>query len=80
MNVIEHTDSRWYAPRKPSVKEAINAKMKVLREFYIVDKDNEDEIRNQLEAAIKAHPDEDYERVLDRVAHTMIERKLDSVL
>ena len=64
-----------YVYRKPSVKEAINAKMKVLREFCIVDRTNENEIRKQLQDAIDAHPEKDYELVLDTVARTLINRK-----
>ena len=61
---------------KPTVKNAINEKMKVLREFCIVDKKNEAEVRAKLEAAIEAEPNSDYEMVLDRVAHKMIAEKL----
>ena len=75
MNVIEHVGG-YYTPDKPSVKEAINAKMKVLREFYVVDDSNEREIRGELKAAVNAHPGRDYELVLDQVAHTMIMEKL----
>jgi hypothetical protein len=76
MNVFETI--RHYTPQKPSVKEAVDAKMKVLREFYIVDKTNEFEIRTMLHGAIQAQPNKDYELVLDRVAHKLIEEKLNS--
>lgn len=66
----------WYDGRKPTPKMAIEAKMKVLREFYVVDSSNEREIRGKLQAAINANPEKDYELVLDRVAHSMIEKKL----
>ena len=62
--------------RKPTVKQAVAEKMKVLREFYIVDKTNESEIKSELMAAIKARPDADYEVVLDQVAHRLISEKL----
>ena len=61
---------------KPTVKQAINTKLKILREFYIVDDKNEEEIRKQLSDAIKAHPNTDYEHVLDQVAHRLIAEKL----
>ena len=64
-----------YVYRKPSVKEALNEKMKVIKELYIVDKNNEQEIREQLQAEINAHPEKDYEQVLDTVARTLIDSK-----
>ena len=69
---------RVYHPTKPSIKQAINAKLKVLKEFGVIDDNNEYDIREQLKEAIKAHPNRDYELVLDQVAHTMIMEKLDT--
>jgi hypothetical protein len=74
MQVVKRV--RYYEDRKPTVKEAINAKMKVLREFYVVDESNDREIRAELKAAVDAHPGRDYELVLDQVAHRMIAEKL----
>ena len=68
---------RHYTPDKPSVKQAINAKMKVLREFCVVDKKNEDSIRKYLQAAVDANPNHDYEHVLDRAAQVLIKQKLE---
>lgn len=62
--------------RKPTVKEAVAAKMKVLKEFYVVNRLNKTEIEEQLWAAIKAHPESDYEVVLDQVSHKLIAEKL----
>lgn len=77
MNVIQHNP--YYLASKPSVDEAVDAKMKVLEEFYIVDKMNYDEIKSQLLEAIKSQPGKDYELVLDRVAHTLIAAKLNDL-
>lgn len=76
MRVIQHVS---YVSTERTLAQAIREKMKVLREFYVVDKNNEKEIKQQLLDAVKAEPDKDFDIVLDRVAHTMIERKLDSV-
>ena len=65
-------------PRKPSVKQAIASKMKVLREFYIVDSSNAKEIQLYLYAEVNAHPGRDYELVLDSAAKKLIEKKLNS--
>lgn len=73
---VEHTIS-GYLPRKPSVEEAIDAKMKVLEEFYVVTNENRDEIRRVLKSHIAAHPNRDYELALDQIAHKLIKMKLD---
>ena len=65
-------------PRKPSVKQAVAAKMKVLREFYIVDAENAKEIQLQLYAEVNANPGRDYELVLDSAAKKLIEKKLNT--
>lgn len=68
-----------YVPAERTLDQAIREKMKVLKEFYIVNKDNEEQIEQKLRAAVEAEPDKDFDIVLDRVAHTMIERKLNGV-
>lgn len=75
MNAFEVIDT--FTPRRPSVKQAINQKMRVLREFCVVDKDNEDSIRTYLKAAVDANLKYDYEHVLDRAAQVLIKQKLD---
>lgn len=67
-----------YVPVVRTLKQAVTEKMKVLREFYIVDKDNEQKIEQQLISAVNAEPGTHFDIVLDRVAHTLIEQKLDS--
>lgn len=65
----------YYNPTRGS-KQAIDEKIKVLKEFYVVDKDNEHIVRERLEKAVADHPDEDFDRIIDRVAWQMIEQKL----
>ena len=76
MNVIIHNP--YVAPER-TAKQAINEKMKVLREFYVVDDNNESEIKSLLTQAVEAEPNKNFDIVLDRVAHSLIEKKLDSV-
>lgn len=61
---------------KQTVKQVIDEKMKILREFYVMDDDNQEDIKQKLQDAVDAHPDKDYERILERVTHTMIMEKL----
>lgn len=61
---------------QPTKKQAVRAKLKVLRDFGVVDDDNEYSIKEQLNDAIKANPYRDYEIVLDQVAQEMIMKKL----
>lgn len=76
MNVIVH---KKYVPAERTLEQAIKEKMQVLEEFYVVNGKNEKDIRNQLISAVEAEPDKDFDIVLDRVAHTMITKKLDGV-
>jgi hypothetical protein len=59
-----------------SNKTLVNEKMRVLKEFYIVDDDNRDEIRAYLEAALAQYPNRDPAVVLDHAARTLIKNKL----
>ena len=76
MRVVQKVN---YVADERTLPQAIREKMKVLREFYVVDKNNEKEIKQKLLDAVRAEPDKNFDIVLDRVAHTMIERKLNSV-
>ena len=69
MRVVERVP---YIPVERTVEQAIKEKMKVLREFYIVNEHNEKSIELNLWDAIKAEPNKNFDIVLDRVAHTMI--------
>ena len=64
-----------YNPKR-GVKEAINEKIKVLKEFYIVDKRNEAAVRAQMQAEIERRPDVDLDRILDSFAANLINKKL----
>lgn len=67
-----------YVPVERTLDQAIREKMKVLKDFYVVDSKNEKEIKQQLIDAVHAEPNKDFDIVLDRVAHTLIQRKLNT--
>ena len=71
-------ERRFYG-NTPTVDEAVKAKMKVLREFYVVDETNENLVEQYLRDHISASHGKDYEAVLDRVAHKLISEKLNSL-
>lgn len=58
------------------VNDAINEKIKVLKDFYIVDKRNEEAVRAQMKAEIERRSDVDFDRVLDTFAKKLIDKKL----
>jgi predicted metal-dependent hydrolase len=62
--------------KKPTPEQAVEAKLQVLEDFYIVDNQNRDSMERMLKQAIKDHPDRDYEIVLDEVAKKLIMEKL----
>lgn len=64
-----------YEPQRDA-KKAIEEKLVVLREFYVVDKRNEAEIRAQMEAELAKRPDVEFDRVLDNFAKRLIGEKL----
>ena len=60
-----------------SAKErAIREKLGVLRDFYIVDDNNEAEYRAILQKAIDERPNGDVDMVLDRTARKLIDGRL----
>ena len=63
---------------KQTVKQVIDEKMKILREFYVVDDDNQAEIRQLLQDAVDAQPNSDYEYALQRLTHAMVMEKLNT--
>lgn len=73
----EHMPSGVYN-RKPTVKEAVTTKLKILREFGAVTKKNAKEIEERLLAEIKANPNRDYELVLDKIGTKLIMDYLES--
>ena len=58
-----------------STKTLLKEKLKVLREFYIVDDRNEDEIKKYLEQALIDRPNNDPQSVLDQAASVLIKKK-----
>ena len=65
-------------PPHKSVKIAVDAKMRVLRDFKIVNSKNEDEYRAILTNALDGVAPEDRELVLDRLARPWIQEKINS--
>lgn len=57
-------------------KQAINEKIRVLKDFYIVDKSNEETVRAQMQAELDKRPDIDFDIVLDGFAKKLIGEKL----
>lgn len=64
-----------YEPKR-DVKQAIDEKIRVLKDFYIVDNSNEKTIRAQMQAEITKRPDVEFDRVLDSFAKKLIDKKL----
>lgn len=73
MQVVRHYN---YVPVERTLDQAIQEKIKVLKEFYVVDNRNEETIKQQLIDAVNAEPNKNFDIVIDRVAHTLIQRKL----
>ena len=65
-----------YRKTERSIETIVNEKIKVLREFYVVDDYNEESIRNMLLTAIRDRPDSDPDAVADRVARPLIASRL----
>lgn len=61
------------------LKTLINEKIKVLKDFYIVDRKNEAEIRAYLEKVLADNPKGDPRIVLDRAAAPLIQEKLKTI-
>lgn len=56
-------------------ERAIEEKLQVLRDFYIVNRGNEEEYRKVLLNAVLKEPDTHFDIILDRVAKKMIGEK-----
>ena len=60
---------------KPTLKQAVNEKLRILRDFCIVDDKNKREYKGILLEAVSKYPNRDYEVVLDQaVAKILTER------
>lgn len=70
---------RNYDPKR-TPEQAVREKMKVLREFFVVDDDNYDSIYKELLGRVCMHPEYDFDRVLDRAARTMIDDRLGRIV
>lgn len=70
----DHREANRIRYRKPEL--AIREKLKVLREFYIVDDENEESFKRQMERAIAENPDVHFDRVLDGFARGLISEKM----
>lgn len=70
----DHREANRIRYRKPEL--AIREKLKVLREFYIVDDSNEESFKRQMERAIAENPDVHFDRVLDGFARKLISEKM----
>lgn len=73
--VGQNGQTSFYDPKRDA-KQAINEKIKVLKDFYIVDKRNEESIRAQMQAELDKRPDVEFDRVLDSFAKKLIGEKL----
>lgn len=60
-----------------AINAAINDKLKVLKDFYIVNAENKEDVRNHFIEAILNEPDKNPLVVIDKVANRMIFTKLD---
>lgn len=67
---------RYYKNVSRSVNGIINDKLTVLRDFGVVDDNNEDTIRDMLVKALEQYPTSDPEYIVDRTARPMIMQKL----
>lgn len=71
---VDHREANRVRYRKPDL--AVKEKLKVLREFYIVDDENEESFKHQMERAIAENPDVHFDRVLDGFARKLISEKM----
>lgn len=77
--IVRHQSDAKKDEALRTVEKAIEEKMKVLEEFYVVDKNNEREIRAMLWEAIHKYPNRDFDIVLDQVAKALISEKLNGL-
>lgn len=63
-----------YIPDRTPEK-AIKEKLQVLRDFDIVNDDNEECFRSEMDRALAARPDTHFDRILDRFAANLYRQK-----
>ena len=63
--------------KKSPVDTYIHKKIKLLKDFTVVDEDNEEEIKGMLYDAVKKYPNRNHEIIIDAVARNLIKKRLD---
>ena len=63
--------------KKSPVDIYIHKKIKLLKDFTVVNKDNEEEIEGMLYEAVEEYPNRNYEVIIDAVARHLIKQRLD---
>ena len=61
--------------KEPTLDELIAAKLKVLREFYVVDRRNEKEVEAKLRKVVLDNPTRDRNIVLEQAVLSMVMSK-----
>lgn len=62
--------------KKSPVDTYIHKKIKLLKDFTVVSKDNEEEIKGMLYEAVEKYPNRNHEIIVDAVARRLIKQKL----
>ena len=63
--------------KKSPVDTYIHKKIKLLKDFTVVNEDNEEEIKGMLYDAVKKYPNRNHEIIIDAVARHLIKKRLD---
>ena len=63
--------------KKSPVDTYIHKKIKLLKDFTVVNEDNEEEIKGMLYEAVEKYPNRNYEVIIDAVARHLIKQRLD---
>lgn len=62
---------------KPTLKQAVSEKLRILRDFCIVDDKNKREYKGILLDAVAKYPNRDYEIVLDQITAKLLTERFD---
>lgn len=63
--------------KKSPIDTYIHKKIKLLKDFTVVNEDNEEEIKGILYDAVKKYPNRNHEIIIDAVARHLIKKRLD---
>ncbi len=74
MNKVAFANGKRCNPK--TEKRIVEEKLQILRDFCIVDHNNEDQIRSMLICAIHEHPNISPITMVDRIAKRLISEKL----